>query len=72
MGRLARIDETDRRHQQIQRRCAAANAKTDARRRRLINTLAMAFIAMAFVLTGYTLHQEQQIQQFERSNQPWL
>jgi hypothetical protein len=72
VGRLACIDKTERRHQQIQRRCAAATAKANARRRRLINTLAMAFIAMAFVITGYTLHQEQEIQQFERSAQPWL
>jgi preprotein translocase subunit SecG len=64
---VARLAPTEREHQQIQRRCAAATAKANACSRRLINTLATAFIAISFVLTAYTLHQEQQIQQLERT-----
>jgi hypothetical protein len=64
---LARLaTATKREHRQIQQRCLAATAQADARRRRLINAAATAFIAFAFVLTGYALHQEQQIQRIEQ------
>jgi hypothetical protein len=64
VGCLARL--TEHRQRALQQRYLAAAAQADARRRRLVNILLGVFIISSFIAAGYTLHQEQRIQQMEQ------
>ena len=48
-----------------QRRRAAIAAEANARRRGLINAVVSVFVVASFLVAGYTLHQEQRLQQTE-------
>lgn len=48
------------------KRRAALIAKADARRRRVITAFMTGIVIAGFLSAGYTLHQEQRIQQLEQ------
>jgi hypothetical protein len=64
LGCLARFTEHELRTSR--QRYLAVAAQTHARRRRLINAALSVLIGLSFVVAGYTLHREQQMQQMEQ------
>ncbi len=64
VSRLARF--TEHRQRTLQQRYLAASAQAYARRRRITSTLLSAFVIATCIVAGYTLQQEQRIQQVER------
>ncbi len=64
VGRLSRF--TEHRQRTLQQRYLAAFAQAYARRRRITSALLSVFVITTCIVAGYTLQQEQRIQQVER------